>query len=121
MVALDGGTARAVHAEVNGRSLCGRFATFDKVEPDVAALLGVGNYPGASRAFENGRVAYLTAHFGIAGGDIEDDGRLVLEFDDLQNAGIGFERISRTGRVGSSSQATALGLAICVELAPKMS
>ena len=74
----------------------------------------------AERAILAGIEATCTTAVGALATWIDED-RLELTAEVSGHRGIGFERISRTGRVGSLSQATALGLAICAELAPKMS
>ena len=91
VVALDGVTARRIDDELHG-GIDGRgFVAAEEVEPGVADFGGGGDGEGVRAEDDLARVADLAAHFGVAGGDIEHDGGLVLHLDDFEDFHVGFE------------------------------
>ena len=93
VVALDGVTTRGIDDEAHGGVHGGCFFAFEEVQPGVADLGGGADREGVCAEDQLTRITDLATHFGVAGGDIEHDGVLVLHRDDFQHAHIGFERV----------------------------
>ena len=93
VVALNGVTTRAIDDKTHGGIHGGCFFALEEVQPSVADLGGGADREGVRAEDQLTGIADLSAHLGVAGGDIEHDGVLVLHRNDFQNAHIGFERV----------------------------
>ena len=83
VVALDGVAASLVDGDLDRRAGFRGVFAIEEVEPGLAGLLGIGDVPLAAAEGDDRGVADLTAHLGVAGGLVEDDGRAVLDLGDL--------------------------------------
>ena len=93
VVALDGIAAGLVDGDLDCRAgLRGVFAV-EEMEPGLAGLLGVGDVPLAAAEGDDGGIADLAAHLGVAGGLIKDDGGAVLDLGDLGDLGLRAEGV----------------------------
>ena len=88
MVALDGVAAGLVDRDFDDCTGFGGIVALDEVEPGLARLLSIGDAPRAAAERDDGGVADLTAHLGVTGRLLEDDGVAFLNLGDLGDFGL---------------------------------
>ena len=101
VMTLNRSAARRIDGEANLLSGHRSVGAFEEVQEGGAALLRGADAPQLTGTGQLAGVTDLAAHFGVAGGGVENDGGLVLQRHDFEDGGLGFERfVSEEGGGG---------------------